>query len=424
MNNALFWRHLYVSLIFCICFEEIFNNLTIPLGLIKYALIIIIFWKILSVRLNNASVYRPAKAVIFFYLILSVYFVLSFPDFIQRGWDGAKIWKQYFLFPVFVYIFSYSKKICNLETDKLIERFVRFMVIYSVLDIALYFIEIPIWRRFHHSWGRISVGYPTADVVIIAISLVLLWFYPPINYGIKKRNLFGMILIITILAQSSGTGIVLLAIIALFGMAFVLKGNSVKNVSTYIYRRTRYSMTFCLIGISLIIILSIVWLNQSEPELMEAMNYQVENRVTILLEGNESDNVKINTMEERDEEFYEAYIHTCRNDIFHQLFGSGFGVLTQNPNHSSSLFFLESLYHINRIALGWLGTLLFYGFILLKIFSFAIKKKDKHLSFFLYLPIVLIILASSFTSGCILIIGIAGSSSLVIADSIQKNYGI
>lgn len=115
----------------------------------------------------------------------------------------------------------------NFHLSKVINSYIYFSFFYSLLTITIIFF----FPSYYHSlpsrnwYGRLSIGYPTQDVFVLALSLFLL--HSTISKGFKI--LIFITNVICLMMQNNATGYVLLATV--FILTFIKGKMHVKFVS-------------------------------------------------------------------------------------------------------------------------------------------------------------------------------------------------
>ena len=409
---------LFVVLVICICFEEIFGKTILHLSMIKYIVAPIILLYIWRCRKKKVHARIP-KIIVWFYALLFTYVVLSVPGFFEYGTDGLRLVKQYFWLPILFYIFLYIHRITSYTISDMVNLYVQVMVCYCIMNFFLFFVYLPIWKSWHPYWGRITVGYPTVDVVLLNFAIALLFFYPN-KWTHGKVTLYCIILMGALLGLASGTG---MALFAMFLVVYIIYG-----IHTRLVKKTlKYHVEYRAIIISslfFILLISSVfaYLERKMPELAEGIYMQMENRAYVMLGKEEEAKLKTNTMDARDEEFVSVEEDILNKDYLDNLFGIGFARLTPESGAVKPHIFLESQYHSFRTSIGWVGTICFY-LLIISLMIKSIKLKDLRRRYLGVLSLLFLGM-SSFTSGTLAIFGIVGVLAILSADyciNLDKN---
>ena len=230
---------------------------------------------------------------------------------------------------------------------------IKTSIVFVILNTILYFIYIPIWTRFQPWFGRISCGYPTMDVITLGYTLILLLFYPNIPISTYKRSIFTIIVIMGLLLQFSGTGLVVLLLISFTSFTFYLF-----HPSNKLYKSTLISFAFFFFfSISLFSYIKFYFPNELEKGMI-----LVNNKINILT-GNISAN-EANTMEIREEQFNS--IRKKQDNNFKVLFGLGLGNLTNGAHKDNDSYMIEDQYGINLVCYGVIGYSLFLAILISK----------------------------------------------------------
>lgn len=404
-------RVLYILLIYCICFEEILVKMKFSLTNIKFVVAFVLFFMVYKVSNADIKKVKYTKGMFFFSFILFISLLISIPGFLSLDFDGFRIWKQYLWFPFFIHIFSQVEKVAGITLSFLVRTFVNGMVWYTIITFFLFFIPLPIWNDYHVYWGRLTVGYPTIDTVLLCFAILLLFFFPTIQYSFIKKTIMGFILLVGTLMQASGTSIVLLAIIIISMFCYLWKiGLTSKVVNSISYNMNIKSILLLALFVSCTGGGIYSFLSSKEPELARNMILQLENRFYILLGMEEESTLTdVNTLEDRKEGFEHAK-NMYLEDILSQFLGIGYANVSMQ-DFSRKRIVLEDQYHLNLITIGYLGTF-FYFLVFVELFIIAFKFWGGEY-LYVYIPSILFIISTSFSSFCIATYGIIGIASLI-----------
>lgn len=298
-----------------------------------------------------------SKALIFFtiyHTIISFYTILFQPQF-----TIALIIKPYYLL-ISIYIFYYFEELTHRTYQEYIKFIIKTCIIFIFANTLFYFIPVPFIIEPHLWWGRISVSYPTMDVVTLSYALIFLMYDTDIEISRIKRICYMLIIFFGIFIQFSGTGIILLGIIFFIFLYYLI----------FSHQKTLKKENLTVIGIIIFTSSSLV----SYIKIQFSLEYEkgmelVQNKINIL-SGDINEN-EFNTMEIRQnsiDQVKKKYI----NNEFSQLFGIGLGNATNNLsklNKNKNLFMLEEQYSLINICYGYIGLSLFIMIILSFILS-------------------------------------------------------
>ena len=361
--------YLYRLLIFVICFEEIFSRLIFPLKYCKY--LIVAFTIILILHKKNWRFSFPIKTFWgkCFIVITIISTIISIPFFLDYGWMGFDVPKKYLFFPILAICFYYAPLFgCSIK--QLLFFYAKVMLFYSILNPILYFLKLPIWNSSGY-WGRISVGYPTIDVVSYAIAIAI-FLFGNMKIHWAKQALASFIIASGIIMQVSGTGIVLLAVIFIFSIAFEIS-DKIHGTSENLGKKIL--LLLALVAFSIPVGYGILYTQR--PVLLQDMEWHLENRLSLMLQGGQYSS-DVNTMDIRKDE-YKIAEKEYQNELSLKIFGVGFGPVNFSPSTnvtSKKTVFLESQYHLTLFTSGFLGVailLLAVAEIIIK----AYKNKDR-----------------------------------------------
>lgn len=301
-----------------------------------------------------------------FYIDVLIVFLVSLCDAIQLNiYYGIRFYAQYFLFILFVYLYQPLVHSEKFNINQILTSVTKISVLYVLMNWFFFFIELPIWTRFHPWWGRISQGYPTLEVFPLSISLAILLLYEKLLYSRNLRLLYILIVTAGLLGMVSGTGFVSLGLISIT----VFMVLSYKKKPSIIIKQTFISLA--IIGI--LIFSGITAIRHYSPALYENIIYVGNNRLSILLGGGED--VEFNTFDIRKKQ-YEAAQKKYIKDEIDYLVGIGTAKVTCDAllvNEKN--IFIEDQYSLNFITMGVLGNVLMAIF-LLSLIIHTLKRND------------------------------------------------
>lgn len=345
------------------CFEELLKGVRFGVSSIKYLLLLsLIFFYVISK--DHRVKKEPVVYFIPFYFYFSICF---FFDFSSMSGDSIAFIGKILLLPIWALLLNKFDSFWE-NGISLCRVIAHTMVVYAVVNPLLYFLHLPIWNdSFHTYWGRISVGYPTVDAILVAFALICVFFYPGLNFSRRRRVVYATILCLNIAIMASGSGMVYLTLI----------------FSVALFRRKKISEKLPIIvslGILIFMAGSVVtFLAVQNPELTENLLAQVENRVDIILKGqSEGALSNVNTIDTRKYEFDFAKRLYLDGHPEREIFGAGFVPMTRNSAKGAQVF-IESQYHFNQFCLGYVGFALYILFLVLfqfKIFYWFWKKNS------------------------------------------------
>lgn len=345
-------------IIFFIFFSSLLVNTTCSsiFSIIKIGVILLLFFQTFCLYKKKISLNILGGSL----TILTIYHILigiySIPDFLSIGIDGFMYYKQFFLFLISIYIFTYYRELTHHEYNYLFKQFIDIACLFIVTNILFYFINPPFIINGMNFKGRISVGYPTVDVIPMIYAINILYFYPQIIKNKFKYSIYFFILTIGIISQFTGSGTILL----LFSLCLFFY-YTIKHIKNKIYRnKFLLSVSFTVI----IIIGSISIIKTKYADIFNVSLPIIENRINTLL-GKDSD-LNIDTQEIRNNQFTETYKYFIKDDI-DKLFGVGFGYVSLDLNlldqsYIPRYIFIENQYGFNLLTYGIIGNILFIFF--------------------------------------------------------------
>ena len=304
-------------------------------------------------NINGVSV-----SLFYFYLLIIGGLSLS-PPFDSTN-DGYVMCLQFFYFPLYIYIFLNFESI----TDKSYLQYFRYLInvacAFVVINIFLFFYELPIWVEYRPWFGRISNGYPTTDVVCLSYALLIVTFVEKLKIGNIKRIIYTVILIFGIISQASGTGFVLL-----FLVLIVFSYCQIKKKCDVLLKNLKYSM---VVVIALTFSCFTILYSQ-EPDISNSIMSIITNKISSFIGDNnietEWEGISFNgdTMEVREHEFENSKKRHMNNPA-NYMFGVGFDrIATEHNVNNSGFIFVEDQYSCNMITIGYFGSILFLFFI-------------------------------------------------------------
>jgi hypothetical protein len=292
----------------------------------------------------------------------------SLPSFINEGIEGLRIYKQYYILPVSLYLFSNFEKTTGIPYNRMLLFCIKTAALYVIINTFLYFVEFPVWTRYRPWWGRISQGYPTCDILSLAFVLTLTLLNKHIMISLIKRVMYSIVIIIGIAIIASGTGIVLVTIIMIAAL-FICMFES----HSYILKKT----FIVFISLTVIIItFGAIALKTFDPDLYNGLYYVMESRIATLI-GKEHE---LNTMTVRSDQI-ETMNKQHVNKIEHKIFGVGFGLVNYESKeiHNSKYIYVENQYALNKLTGGIISNTLFILFLCIYIFN-ELNRKHYELS--------------------------------------------
>lgn len=407
-------KKLYYSLLFLFCFEELLNYTNLPLSALKY---LVVFLLVLILIKRGCKL---RKIRIFwlniFAILLFIALLRSIPNILNNDFEGIIVWKNYLWFPILFFIFSNMERSAKISFSEYLQQFVNIMCFYIIANILLYYIPIPfLITEPHRYWGRLTVGYPTIDVILIGFALAII-FFSEHKWNNKESLLRSCILSIGMLMQASGTGMAFIAILTIFMFPY-LKRIYIKQPITLIKKKRICFITLLSILIFCGTSILAVFRAQNE-ELYNAMTDQIENRVFIILGMEEESNLSVNTMDTRKERLQRAE-NKFLTDEDKKLFGIGYGYINMKESKTNKIL-TEDQMTMNKVTIGLLGNYV-YIFTLISLLVYIVKKLRYTSNFYIYLSTWVFLLLSSFTSNCLLSFGPISLWSMVYSLSLSNS---
>ena len=354
-----------------------------------------------------------------FIILLIIALLRAFPNIMNNDFDGIVVWKNYLWFPILLYIYSNITESTNILLSDYLRQFVNFMCLYIVANLFFYYIPIPfLITEPHRYWGRLTVGYPTIDVILIGWAIAIVFFskYEWSKSGFLMRAL---ILCVGMLMQASGTGMVFL-ILLLILTVFYLKGVWNPQPIFFLKRKRR-----CFILLLLIFMLGgffvLAIFQKQNEELYDAMIAQVENRMFILLGMEDEAEISVNTMDIREDRMKRAEDKFLTNGD-KKLFGLGYGWINMKEERANKIL-TEDQITMNKVTIGLLGNIVYFG-VLFSLLFYIVKRFRNTSNIYIYISAWFFLLLSSFTSNCLLSFGPINIWCLVFSLLLSDNKRI
>jgi hypothetical protein len=352
--------------------------------------------------------------LILFLLYHIIVGVFSIPDFIDNELEGLRIYRKYFILPVSLYLFYHFETITRQPYSKILLYKVNVAVVYVFVNTFLYFVELPVWDRYHPWWGRITQGYPTCDVVSLAFVLALLMLYKDLNISNIKRTLYSIVIVLEILMIASGTGIILIVTVFVAAVLQIcIFDRFVNKLKNYLLYFICFFVCFFIVG----------------NEILKTINPELYTKVYIIINGKiekltgKEVSEAVDTMEIREtqeKDVKKQHLKTLTDKIF----GIGFGLVTDDSNviakrKNNEIIFIENQYGINKVTGGWISNILYICFLFFTVCKVFMIRKIKLADKMIIIISPLIIAISSFTVISISVYSIIISFSMIFHVKIK-----
>lgn len=365
---------LFKLIVFFIFFDGIRSNSVFSsyLSMVREMTVAILIFECLFVRKYSVKkIYDKTLLTFTAYHIFICVLTITLPGYVQLSFLLKPI-----VFGLSIYVFFYYRELTRRSYADLFTFSVYVSVVFVIFNTLCFFIPMPFIGDLRW-WGRISVGYPTMDVVTLAYALIILFFYPHLKINSVIKSVMIIIVSIGILLNFSGTGMVLLAlIIATFICRnFIKAGN--KKVA--------------FLTITICILFSMPILNYFKSNFYTEYRdglILIENKIDILL-GKEVD---ANTMEIRQEQYQKQ---AKGIPLIEKIIGK---TLINASNDGSKLskgaFMIEDQYNHIFICYGYIGFALFIAIILSYIISIIKIRGELDIKIMLLLSAIIFALNS------------------------------
>jgi hypothetical protein len=259
-------------------------------------------------------------------------------------------------FIVFCLVFFYEK-ITGKQLKVLIRFFLHCCIAYVGLTLVSFFV-VDLSFIFDAHWeGRISIGYPTSDTQVLSFALLILLFEKHL-FKSALRYIYIIICAIGIVMQATATG--LGSLIVLFAFYGIYKFSSPSGWIQLFQLKT--------VAVLVVVLLSVLVVNvvlQSRGKDLTAffklfelkIDYISNKAINAVSVGQSKDITVASDPEEamseeiRKQAFANSFSY--RNEVINYIFGGGpaLGAIVENQN-----YFLIRAY-------GYLGLLLYYGWL-------------------------------------------------------------
>lgn len=353
------------------CVNSKFHFLPTIRTLLSFSLATLVFCK------YRFAYFTINKYLFLFYCYLIIIGIIYVSDFFEFGISGFLFYKQNFLLIMYGYIIFHYERATSHSIDSLLRAIVYLASSWCVLNNLFFFIPLDIWD-FERWIGRIAMGYPTVDVVLLNFALFIVLNY---NLSLSKirKSLCICLITLAVIEQFSGTGTLLL-LLNYISYFIHLINNGVE------LRRLLIKFLIFLFPIVFFVISGLDYFKQSNPLLYEAAETVILDKYYVLT--NQDDKVTLNTMEMRADQEND-YSHYADDDL-KSLFGIGFGrcdYVHDKSIYSSKYVMIESQYGINTLTIGLLGQVLFILSMIIVPIINSMKKKDRY-GYILVVPFV------------------------------------
>ena len=358
-KQSLYPSILFYILLLFIFFDGIRSNLIIGsyLSLVREATVALLF--IYSLRKKMRCRYLGQEILLWPFYVYHIFVCIM--TFLLPGYVQMSFVIRPFYVVIGILLFYNYENLTGKSYAYLLTLCTKIAVVFVFLDILFYFVRIPIFRPDTTWWGRISSGYPTMDVVTLAYSLLILLFYRNLKINDYVRTLCIIVVLVGMVVQFTGTGIVLIALILGCAIIYYLMSHKFKSNKYYFY---------CFVIICLVSGSALTYVSKNYS--MEYRNgyFLIQNKLDILL-GKETD---INTLDIRKEQYIAEQRKMSGLEWF---IGKSLANATNDGDalaHSRQTFMIEDQYNLNKICYGYLGFSLFI-LMIASIFLYFVRQK-------------------------------------------------
>ncbi|MCR5456145.1 MAG: hypothetical protein K6F33_14275, partial [Bacteroidales bacterium] len=229
-----------------------------------------------------------------------------------------------------------------------------------------------------------------------------------LNYSIKQRVLFSLILIVGIISNFSGTGSVALVFILLssFGVSVFIRKK--------IYTLKSIKNLFYIIILILIILIPVI--KTSNNDIIKNGSRLLEAKYQNII-GDED--AYSNTMDIRQQQAEYNQKKYSYNTI-RKLFGLSLNAFTRDASIANKYLYCENMYEILKIATGYVGLFLF---LLVNVkFLHMVFKTANRFSFCIVLIIVVVYLLGNYTTCTYIMIPNIGYYAILMSYFLRERY--
>ena len=341
------------------------------------------------------------KSIIFFFIYHSI---ISFISIFLDGYLSLSFIVKPFELLGLIYCFYNYEYLTNENRIEYVKRLIYIAVWFCVINSFFYFLNLNIWVRPVLWWGRISCGYPTMDVISLTYALVLLSYYPNLPFSNKRKIIFLLILMLGVILNFSGTGMVIL---------FVLL--AVFFITSKLFKNNNSPLIASLL-LLLLMSSSVTFLKVTFPNEFDSGVYLLQNKwnsITGDAKGEED-----NTLEMRDEQ-YDAV--KKRLNGFTQITGIGLNHMTMDRDwdilrYDPQAYSIENQYKMLIMGYGYIGLIL-YIFIFIELAWITLYSKFLLLSYkIMYLLCLFIAFCNSYTLISLMMFSNFSFFAFVISD--------
>lgn len=289
---------------------------------LKELSILILFLSLLAERgfkLGGYILGKVGVSNILYFLIVSPVLVFFY---LKLDVIGIRI-TEYYYFPIILHyktlqffliicVFSYFESLTGRRYDELIKFFIAASLVYVLFSYAAYFYHFPFMRVFRPYVGRISNGYPTMDGQVLCFAYLANLFVAPFRR--KKfwvQLLISFILIVGIISQATGTGLVTLFCVTVFYLFCYARKYTLPN------KRNNLKILVLSFGVLSLCGLYVVF---NYYFLFEAMINMIERKFLAVINLGQNTSVDY-SVQLRENQFNNMM--NVKNDLFHLLFGAG-----------------------------------------------------------------------------------------------------
>lgn len=234
-------------------------------------------------------------------------------------------------------MFYWSEDFFGIRHAQIISKLVHLSLLLVVVNYLGYY---WFYEYFTKRWGgRISIGYPTCDVVTLNYSLVAVLLINTLEISVFKRVVYALLLIAGIMMNFSGTGTIILI--------FIFAGCIVMFKDTTI--SVKY--LFIILMITLPSILIYVLKSDEYSSGVTLLEAKFDN-----ITGN--DEASSNTLAIRENQAATNTKKYNYSDI-RKMFGLSICAFTRDSLLANKYMFCENMFECMKIGLGYFGLLLF-----------------------------------------------------------------
>lgn len=388
MTRLKYRRVLFFIIILFIVFDGIRSNIIYNqyFSPLKEFCILLLFFEARSIRNDKKRKLPITLIILTSYIVLMMFVSLMDISYVPKT-QIVLVGYKFTQIALLTYSFYYFEELTNYTYKKAFRLLIACCCIYTIINILSLLINIPIWKDNDMWFGRLSRGYPTTDTAVLIFALASLLFLK-LGYNVKQTFVIALLLIISILMQNTGSGLILLPItLGIYVGKNIFKSRIFFSLKTYIV-------------IALMIILGVFVINkfkERNPLLFENMSLVLQSKIDNFIYGREStSDFKENSIDARQNQYNNAksYMYSDLDKII----GLGTSRYTLDLNilqQNKGTFTIENMFFTIIICYGIFGFTLYVLMFLESIIMIFRIKESLDNKIFYFVGIVIFAVSSN-----------------------------